>query len=279
MKFRNYAQISWAFCGIFLLTACAASPSASEVISNADAFAVAGDCGAFRFLKFSNEEKSVLECDPNKPALTILADLHYVANAENPDFAERVNREILIAALSSQGEVFRPAKPLNFETEVNRYIAGEFKKYQATWTEFFEDFGHSPAAENLTAIEGKVCFLGAGRIGYAVSVTLDFGGAHPMHYENFLNFDATTGKRLTLADVFKIGYESELTKILTQKAMALEKVKTAAELSCEPRPTENFLLKENEIEFHFNPYEIAPYSRGAICVKIPYKELSHLLKF
>lgn len=226
----------------------------------------------------SKEEKSVLECDPKKPALTILADLHYVAKAENSGFAERVNREILVAALSVQGTVFSPSAPLNFEAEVNRYIAEEFKKYQATWTEFFEDFGHSPGAENLTTIEGKVCCLGARGIGYVVSVTQDFGGAHPMHWENFLNFDENTGKRLTLADIFKPEYEAELTTILTKKAMALEKVRTVEELSCEPRPTENFLLKSNVVEFHFNPYEIAPYSRGSICLKVSYEELSTLLK-
>lgn len=277
MKFRNCVKNLFALCSIFFLTACTPSES-SFAPSEARAFSQVGPFGVFKVLTLTKEEKSVLECDPQKPALTILADLHYIAEAENSGVAERINREILIAALSAQGEVFRPAGTLNFEAEVNRYIAEEFKKYQATWTEFFEDFGHSPGAENLTTLNGKVCCLEANRLGYAVAVTQDFGGAHPMHWEIFLNFDKNTGKLLTLGDIFKTGYEAELTAILTRKAMELEKVKAAAELSCEPCPTENFLLKNDAIEFHFNPYDIAPYSRGPICLKVSSEELKALLK-
>ena len=60
--------------------------------------------------------------------------------------------------------------------------------------------------------------------------------------------------------------------------MTLENVSLKSKLSCEPAPTENFIVESDGILFYFNPYDIAPYSRGPISLKLRYGELSRILK-
>lgn len=230
------------------------------------------------FSTFSEAKRSVLECDPKKPGLTINVNLRCVAAAENPLAGTLINREILEAALSPQNKVRSLPEGADFAAEVNRYIAEEFRNYQKLYSEYYQDWGHSSGFEQQTSIDGSLRYNDGKRLVYAISVTKDFGGAHPEHWEKFLNFDAVSGKRLRLADVFKPGYEAALTKLLKAKAMQLEKVKSEGELICDPHLTENFILGENDIAFHFNPYEIAPRSYGAIVLEIPYTELQEWLK-
>lgn len=229
------------------------------------------------FSMLTTTAKSVLECDPKKPSLNISVSLYYVPTAENPAVAAQINHEILEAALSPQNEVRKVAATSEFSGEVDRYLAEEIKKYQETWTEIYKDWGHSSGAENRTTIDGSLRYADASRLVYAIAVTEDFGGAHPMHWEKFLNLDATSGKRLMLADLLKPGYEAALEKILTKKAMELEKVKTEQELASEPRVTENFILEDDGIVFYFNPYDIAAYAQGAIVLKVSYAELREWL--
>lgn len=254
-------------CGFasLLFASCASSP-------------VGGNALPLQFSTLSVEEKSVLECDPKKPELSISVDLRYATDLENPTVSLEINHEILETALSSYEEKVSFSKNADFEKTVRDYVAKEVKSYQETWTEIFNDWGHSSGAENMIAIRGNTRGFVENAIIYGLEIDRDMGGAHPIHLKYFLNFDATTGKRLSLADIFKPEYEKELTELLTRKAMVLENVTTKSRLSCEPRPTENFVIEGDGILFYFNPYDIAPYSRGPISLKLRYTELARLLK-
>lgn len=230
------------------------------------------------FSSFSVEEKSVLECDPEKPGLSISIDLRYADDAGNPAACSSVNQEILKTALVMSEEKASFRATSDFGRTVKNYIAGEIKSYQETWTEIFNDWGHSVGAENMIAIRGSTRGIVGNAIIYCVETDRDMGGAHPTHFKYFLNFDSASGKRITLGDLFKPDYEKELTDLLTRRAMSLENVTSKSKLSCEPRPTENFVLESDGILFYFNPYDIAPYSRGTISLKLRYGELSRLMK-
>lgn len=231
-----------------------------------------------RFETLSVLKKSVLECDPKKPSMNISVNLGYAADTQNPQVSALVNQEILKTALLPSGEKSNVNISPDFSRSVENYIAEETKVYQETWTEIYNDWGHSERAENEITVRGSTRGFVGNAIVYGIEIDQNLGGAHPIHYEYFLNFDASTGKRLTLNDLFKPGYEAALTQLLTQKAMIAENVKTKSRLSCEPKPTENFILETDGMLFHFNPYDIAPYSRGAIRLKIRYDELAAQLK-
>lgn len=231
-----------------------------------------------RFETFSVEEKSVLECDPAKPSMNISVALRYAAAAPNPAVPAIINREILKTALKPVGEKSTLRLSPDFAKTVKDYIAEEAKCYQETWTEIYNDWGHSVGSENIISVRGNPRGFADNTIAYCVEIDRDMGGAHPIHFKYFLNFDAGSGKRLTLSDIFTPDYEKTLTDLLMRKAMALENVTIKSKLSCEPRPTENFAVESDGILFYFNPYDIAEYSRGSISIKLRYGELAAILK-
>ncbi|MDR1096174.1 MAG: RsiV family protein [Spirochaetaceae bacterium] len=103
------------------------------------------------------------------------------------------------------------------------------------------------------------------------------GGAHGMTETFFSVFDRSAARFVTLAD---IADEARLTALREAVAGALrerfelradEPLTAAGFFEGEFALTENFFLSEEGIGFHWNPYELAPYSFGAIEVVVPLK--------
>ena len=117
-------------------------------------------------------------------------------------------------------------------------------------------------------------------------VYLDYyeGGAHGISQHLTINFEQSTGRQLTLSDVFVPGYERPLSTIL-QKALCayagadnIKGLKNQGYLySMDMFPSENFILGEDAITFIYNPYEIAPYEKGSIELKLSYSEVDDFL--
>ena len=117
--------------------------------------------------------------------------------------------------------------------------------------------------------------------------TIDYyeGGSHGINQLLNMNFDAKTGRQLTLNDIFASGFEESLKKILLDALKAKTGCKSLRALhekgylfSQDIFPSENFILGESTITFVYNPYEIAPRSVGSIELIIPYSDLSKILK-
>jgi hypothetical protein len=110
------------------------------------------------------------------------------------------------------------------------------------------------------------------------------GGAHGMETEVFGTVDMQTGKTVRMADLFRAGYEQELSRLLTRRLRRQQNLQATAKLSesgyfkDEIRPSENFYLNDNGIGFWYNRYEIAPYAFGPTNIFIPYEELKPILK-
>jgi hypothetical protein len=109
-------------------------------------------------------------------------------------------------------------------------------------------------------------------------------GAHGINFHQYINFDKE-GNPLTLSDIFHEGYEEELLSILTRELMDKFHVTSTQALqekgfvdANQLYVTDNFQLEDDEIEFVYNEYEIAPYSMGTVKVDIDYKDIKHLMK-
>ncbi|MDR1126513.1 MAG: DUF3298 and DUF4163 domain-containing protein [Treponema sp.] len=90
------------------------------------------------------------------------------------------------------------------------------------------------------------------------------GGAHPSHNTQFYVFDTRTSRRLSIEDV-------------VQDVEALTQIAEAAlvDKHVESLP-DNFFLTEQGIGFHWNEYEIAPYSEGEIETVVSYDAIENL---
>jgi len=94
----------------------------------------------------------------------------------------------------------------------------------------------------------------------------------------FDNYDIRTGEKIRLEDILISNYEYELNRIAEPKFM--EKYGTEGDWDFEPgnfQLSKNFAVMPGGLLFHFNPYEVGPYSSGAPELFLSFKEINRLL--
>jgi hypothetical protein len=109
-----------------------------------------------------------------------------------------------------------------------------------------------------------------------------FGGAHGMREQLWLVLDRAKSQHAALADIVPEEKQGLLTaaarEALREKA-GLEKGEPLSQGGYDEDfvLTENFYLLPGGMGFHWNPYEIAPYSKGPVDIIIPYRNIKDLL--
>jgi hypothetical protein len=107
------------------------------------------------------------------------------------------------------------------------------------------------------------------------------GGAHGNYGKNYFVFDREKARRISLADI-----AGENQRMLTEKLnRELRKSRELEGSSLEEygffvshvEPAENFFLSPEGIGFHWDPYEIGPYSMGFVEVIVPYGDIESIL--
>lgn len=120
-------------------------------------------------------------------------------------------------------------------------------------------------------------------ISYQIMTATYNGGAHGMTESHYINYDFTTGKVLTYDNTFKADSEAQVLRAIKDNLMTRYNVSSMKELddrgifSDQIYISKNFYPQGYEIVFHYNPYEIAPYSEGSINVRIPYFQIEDCL--
>lgn len=99
---------------------------------------------------------------------------------------------------------------------------------------------------------------------------------HGGYSTTYLNYSLILNKILTYKDLFKQGYEKELTRMVRAYLDSNYKDTLYVNLS-DVELSDNFRITENGINFYYGIYEIAPYSAGEIEVKIYDYQLEELL--
>ncbi|MBO4551364.1 MAG: DUF3298 domain-containing protein [Bacteroidaceae bacterium] len=115
-------------------------------------------------------------------------------------------------------------------------------------------------------------------LSYMATTDCYLGGAHGSHVVMYYNFDIKSGKLLSIKDVVPADREQEMLKQMEEQLCKDWDAKDIVDLQentgitmlGELYLTNNFLLKNDSIEFLFNQYEIAPYAAGLISVTIPF---------
>jgi hypothetical protein len=108
------------------------------------------------------------------------------------------------------------------------------------------------------------------------------GRPHPYHNNRVVNFDLSTGKMLTLNDLFKKDSKFlQLIAAYTSKALN-QKLKNdnwmvAQGTKPDANNFKNWNLQNDSILITFDDYQVAPYVYGSQEVEIPYSELKKVL--
>jgi hypothetical protein len=108
------------------------------------------------------------------------------------------------------------------------------------------------------------------------------GGAHPNAYEEMFSFDLETGKKMKLEDLFTDTEEIRKiaeNKFRKEKNITPEQSYSDAGFDFEEfYISENFAFDEKDFIIYYNTYEIAAYMQGATELRIPYSEISRIMK-
>jgi len=112
------------------------------------------------------------------------------------------------------------------------------------------------------------------------------GGAHPNTVVFYQSFNLESQTKVQLNDILKDNYRAELQKIGEEVFRENNDLPISTSLNEAGfwfkdnnfELNNNFALMRSGIKFYYNAYEIAPYSRGATEITIPYDTLNPLMK-
>lgn len=171
-------------------------------------------------------------------------------------------------------------------------IDNAIKRFIADTSLFGENFVMTPVdslpdnerAEMAWYIDGtgRIADLSDKIVTYKVSLTQYGGGAHPITTADIFSYDLEKGEVLTLDNLFVGGSGPKLVDII--KENLAEQLGTTPDRLGDAGIFVDQLTYPGEpsvmgdaIVFHYNPYDIAPYSSGMIDVNVWAEELEEYL--
>ena len=117
---------------------------------------------------------------------------------------------------------------------------------------------------------------------YQVSYYSFRGGAHGIQTLSNIVFNAKTGEQVHEADLFTPGYEApvaQLLRLAVKTAMEEEDPELMQLVNLEAVvPNDNFSVREDGMEWLFQPYEVGPYALGIVSASLSWEELKPFLK-
>jgi hypothetical protein len=109
------------------------------------------------------------------------------------------------------------------------------------------------------------------------------GGAHPSHDKTYFVFDLEAATLVRLSDIALEESMPALKQLVNRELRAGKKLgpqdslKKALFFVDEAELSENFFFSPRGLGFHWDPYEIAPYSEGYVEAIVPFGEITAFL--
>lgn len=228
--------------------------------------------------------------DTAKPGSRLIIDCVYVKKANTEDLKNFVNAEFMTLCLDDRFAKLEPQEALRRYADI--YTTGYRTDLEPLFLE--DQRVNNREDERATAaswydyyqnIESHIHLYQSDLLVFCADINEYTGGAHGMERRLYINMDVRQKEVLNLDDIFVEEYEDILTELLWQELMRSNKVTTREELETmgyglmnDLTPSPNFYLDVDAITFVYNVYELAPYSMGAIEIKLPFEAISGLLQ-
>lgn len=202
------------------------------------------------------------------------------AESDDKSIAESINKTIICQILDKDGAEIKDAVD-SFVKEEELYYS-DMKSYYINEREVIDSDEQFNYYCNITSSYSN---NGDGVINYKSVNDSYKGGAHGSYVVTLLNFDAATGKEITLGDLIKEGSEDELSDALMSALIKQKGVKGKEALldmgyflEDGIYPSLNFTIGKDSITFYYNAYDIASYSTGHTEITLSKQELKNILK-
>lgn len=123
-----------------------------------------------------------------------------------------------------------------------------------------------------------IIFSNDNYITFLITEYLYTGGAHGYTSHHYYTFDKTLKHTLHYTDLFKNGSCTALIS-MQQAVYKKERGEAPDEFFADGfKCKENFYITADGIVFHYDPYEIGPYSDGVFDIVLPLSDVESLLK-
>ncbi len=198
---------------------------------------------------------------------------------------EKINRELRREAwlafevykLRSEGEPEKKAAPADVSIDQLAALVKCPKPEKLDWEEHDYLAQHSFSMDVKTCEEDIIC------VSFITSVY--HGGAHGLHGERFIVFDAKTGERIDSITKM-LEKDSDKKWVALGKAQLLKDngLDAGAELTEAGFLVDTFELSKkwfitpDGVGYSYNPYEIAPYSSGIVQFLLPWEKIKGDIK-
>lgn len=241
--------------------------------------------GDLKFDSLQVNETAHLFGDTAKPACNLVINFAYAASAADPALKDTLNSFFLSACFGAEYMTMAP------EEAVKTYTENYVSYYRTDLEPMFQKDEQENNGEAVGGwysyyqrIESHVELCIPVLLTYRIDYNEYTGGAHGIYTSTFLNLDLRTYTPIRLEELFKEESEEELSKLLWTQLMKDNKVSTREELeemgygaTGDLAPTDNFYLTSTGITFHYNVYDIAPFSMGATEISLPYDAMATLM--
>lgn len=219
-------------------------------------------------------ERSLAGCgDTSKRAeacVTFRVQWPEAVAAKTAEAKARINAAIL-------GRLQPAEAPRGFEAEAAQTITD----YQ----QFRERFPDSAIAYFTRRVAEPV-LVSTGLLSVEITSEEFRGGAHPESTREFLNLNPATGEQVELGSLLRGGARERLQAAAERRFRAERGLDASQDLAEAGYTFDNnrFALPTRwgagprGLMFHFNTYEIAPYSMGPATITVPWSELGELLR-
>lgn len=172
------------------------------------------------------------------------------------------------------GDLQTQIGPLVTAAEDLEALAREDQPLSEDWSPYFIGIAYTP-----TRLDQAVLSLFGNQSSYS-------GGPHPSVVTDSVTYDLQTGEVLYLDELLNDGCTAQqlCQKIIAALSAQAENLYYDYEEALVDRFTgdlhsiRDWYFSKNGLCFHFDPYDIAPYSSGTIVAELPYGELTDLLQ-
>ena len=120
-----------------------------------------------------------------------------------------------------------------------------------------------------------------GRYSIATERSLSGARARDEYFFSFTTLDAATGKAMTEQDLFKPGWHEAFVPFLNLEAQRIlggGSLKSHALFDDSIKPASDFFFCSSGLGFHYDRYELGPYSLGDFTFVLPWAEIAEQIK-
>lgn len=183
-------------------------------------------------------------------------------------------------------EIFLTSDALSPDSAMRHFADSLGAQFTQELEEFYEPDDEDAAFRfnYLWRMTGETTSTKLKTTGYIYHIETYMGGAHGSYETFYLNF-RHDGTLLHRQEVFRDEAYPRLLDLMQAQLLADYGCQTISQLRDSTSITmlgdlyveQNFLLEADSVSFIFNQYEIAPYSAGAIGIRLGYDQLADVL--